>query len=126
MILFHLVDPAERDLPGDGAATFEDAESGERLPLRPRRLREKYQALVAGAPRRARAALAPGPGPTTCALDDRPAARSWRCTPISSAAGDESGALMGLGFLVPAFLAGLAALLVPLVLHLRHRERDRP
>lgn len=33
---------------------------------------------------------------------------------------------MGLGFLVPAFLAGLAALLVPLVLHLRHRERDRP
>ena len=33
---------------------------------------------------------------------------------------------MGLGFLVPAFLAGLTALLVPLVLHLRHRERDRP
>jgi len=33
---------------------------------------------------------------------------------------------MGLGFLVPAFLAGLAALLVPIVLHLRHRERDQP
>ncbi len=33
---------------------------------------------------------------------------------------------MGLGFLVPAFLAGLAALAVPILLHLRHRDRDRP
>jgi uncharacterized protein (DUF58 family) len=47
VILFHLLDPAERDLPGDGATTFEDAESGERLPLRPEVLREKYQAQVA-------------------------------------------------------------------------------
>lgn len=33
---------------------------------------------------------------------------------------------MGLGFLVPAFLAALAALAVPILLHLRHRDRDRP
>ncbi|MFO0095001.1 MAG: BatA domain-containing protein, partial [Gemmatimonadaceae bacterium] len=33
---------------------------------------------------------------------------------------------MGLGFLVPAFLAGLVALAVPLLLHLRHRDRDQP
>ena len=33
---------------------------------------------------------------------------------------------MGLGFLVPAFLAGLAALLIPLVIHLRQREWERP
>lgn len=32
----------------------------------------------------------------------------------------------GLGFLVPAFLAGLAALGLPVLFHLRHRERDRP
>lgn len=32
----------------------------------------------------------------------------------------------GLGFLVPAFLAGLAALALPILFHLRHRERDRP
>lgn len=31
-----------------------------------------------------------------------------------------------MNFLVPAFLAGLAALAVPLVLHLRHRDRDKP
>ena len=47
VILFHLLDPAERDLPGDGAATFEDLESGERIPLRPESLREKYRAEVA-------------------------------------------------------------------------------
>lgn len=46
VVLFHVLDPAERDLPGEGAATFEDAESGERLPLRPETLREKYQAAV--------------------------------------------------------------------------------
>ena len=33
---------------------------------------------------------------------------------------------MGLGLLVPAFLAGLAALVIPIVLHLRHRDKDRP
>ena len=46
VVLFHVLDPVERDLPGDGAATFEDAESGERLPLRPETLREKYRAAV--------------------------------------------------------------------------------
>jgi uncharacterized protein (DUF58 family) len=43
VILFHVLDPAERDLPGEGAATFEDAETGERLPLRPEALRERYR-----------------------------------------------------------------------------------
>ncbi len=33
---------------------------------------------------------------------------------------------MGLGFLVPLFLAGLAALAVPVLVHLRHRERNAP
>lgn len=33
---------------------------------------------------------------------------------------------MGLGFLVPAFLAGLAALAIPILIHLRHRDKDRP
>ncbi|MGQ0702666.1 MAG: DUF58 domain-containing protein [Gemmatimonadales bacterium] len=47
VILFHVLDPAERDLPGDAPATFEDAESGERLPLRPEALRQRYQAQVA-------------------------------------------------------------------------------
>lgn len=46
VIVFHLVDPAERDLPGDDDTTFEDAESGMLLPLKPADLRVKYQALI--------------------------------------------------------------------------------
>ena len=33
---------------------------------------------------------------------------------------------MNFGLLVPAFLVGLAALAVPVYLHLRHRDRDKP
>lgn len=33
---------------------------------------------------------------------------------------------MPFGFLVPAFLAGLAALAIPVLFHLRQRDRDRP
>lgn len=46
VVLFHLLDPAERDLPGEGSATFEDAETGERFPLRPELLRERYRAAL--------------------------------------------------------------------------------
>ncbi|MES2523350.1 MAG: DUF58 domain-containing protein [Gemmatimonadota bacterium] len=47
VIVFHIVDPGERDLPGDLPATYEDAESGTLLPLRPGVLRDKYKALLA-------------------------------------------------------------------------------
>ncbi|MFN2317244.1 MAG: BatA domain-containing protein [Gemmatimonadales bacterium] len=33
---------------------------------------------------------------------------------------------MPLSFLVPAFLAGLAALAIPVVMHLRHRDKEQP
>ncbi len=46
VIVFHLVDAAERDLPFTAATTFEDAESGTRLSLHPDDLRAKYKALV--------------------------------------------------------------------------------
>ncbi|MGV3707863.1 MAG: DUF58 domain-containing protein [Gemmatimonas sp.] len=46
VIVFHLVDVAERDFPYTAATTFEDAESGARLPLRPEDLRGKYQKLL--------------------------------------------------------------------------------
>ncbi len=46
VIVFHIVDPAELSLPGDMPATFQDAESGVLLPLRPGELRDKYQALL--------------------------------------------------------------------------------
>jgi len=46
VIVFHVIDPAERDLPGDMPATYEDAESGMLLPLQPGALRDKYKALL--------------------------------------------------------------------------------
>ncbi len=45
VLVFHLIDPAERDLPWTGPGNFEDAETGARLPLRPDALREHYQEL---------------------------------------------------------------------------------
>jgi uncharacterized protein (DUF58 family) len=46
VIVFHLVDSAERDFPFTAATTFEDAETGTRLPLRPDDLRAKYKQLL--------------------------------------------------------------------------------
>ncbi len=47
LILFHVLDPAERELPLDAPNTFEDSETGARIPLRPDQLREKYHGLMA-------------------------------------------------------------------------------
>ena len=48
VIVFHVLDPVELEFPFDEAATFEDLESGEHLPVIPGDLREKYQALIQG------------------------------------------------------------------------------
>jgi uncharacterized protein (DUF58 family) len=45
-IVFHLIDPHERDFPFSEPATFEDAETGTRLPIRPDELRPRYQRLL--------------------------------------------------------------------------------
>jgi uncharacterized protein (DUF58 family) len=42
VIVFHLVDASERDFPFTAATTFEDSESGVRLPIRPDDLRARY------------------------------------------------------------------------------------
>jgi len=42
LIVFHLVDSAERDFPFTAASTFEDAESGARIAVRPDELRPRY------------------------------------------------------------------------------------
>jgi hypothetical protein len=46
VMVFHVLDPAERDLPYDEPTSFEDLETGERLPTLPRRLRDGYRELV--------------------------------------------------------------------------------
>ena len=46
VMVFHLLDPAERELPYDGSLTLEDMETGETLPMVPKELREEYRTLV--------------------------------------------------------------------------------
>lgn len=45
-MVFHLLDPAELELPFQGPANFQDMESGESLPLIPEKLREGYKDLL--------------------------------------------------------------------------------
>jgi len=46
VLTFHLLDPAELELPYDAAAMFEDLESGERLPVVPEDQRIRYKTLL--------------------------------------------------------------------------------
>jgi uncharacterized protein (DUF58 family) len=47
VIVFQLLDPAELHFPDDAAASYEDLETGERMPVVPDYVREQYRALVA-------------------------------------------------------------------------------
>jgi len=46
VIVFHVLDPAELDFPFTEAMSFEDMETGDRMPVVPAALREQYRALV--------------------------------------------------------------------------------
>ena len=46
VVVFHILDPAERTFPFEEAGTFEDLETGDRLPADPEKMREEYQRLV--------------------------------------------------------------------------------
>ena len=48
VIVFHLLDPTELTFPFDAAQSFEDLETGERIPVVPDALRERYQQMVQG------------------------------------------------------------------------------
>jgi uncharacterized protein (DUF58 family) len=47
VMAFHVIDPAERSLPYQEAASFEDLETGERISVVPDTLRDRYQAAMA-------------------------------------------------------------------------------
>ncbi len=46
VVVFHVLDPAELEFPFDEAASFEDLESGDRMPIVPDALRDQYRTLV--------------------------------------------------------------------------------
>lgn len=47
VMVFHLLDPAELELPFEGVSDFRDMESGERIPVVPAKVREGYRVLLA-------------------------------------------------------------------------------
>ncbi len=119
-MLFHVLDPAEIDFTFDDAASFEDLESGEQLPVIPDALREQYRAMVQRAHRgaheqgqRATRGLQPA--------EYRGAARLRALQLHVDPRSTEPDPLMS--FLAPLFFAGLAALAVPVLIHLIQRER---
>lgn len=46
VIVFHVLDPAEIEFPYDDATSFQDLETGRKMPVVPEKLREQYRALV--------------------------------------------------------------------------------
>jgi len=46
VMVFHLLDPAELELPFEGASNFRDMETGLEVPLIPEKLRAGYRALL--------------------------------------------------------------------------------
>jgi uncharacterized protein (DUF58 family) len=46
LIVFHVLDPAELEFPYDGAANYEDLETGEKMPIVPEYVRAQYRKLV--------------------------------------------------------------------------------
>jgi len=46
VIVFHLLDPTELDFPFTEPASFEDVETGQKMPVVPDSLREQYRTLV--------------------------------------------------------------------------------
>ena len=48
LMVFHVLDPAEIRFPFDQPASYQDLETGERIPVVPAEVRERYRALVAG------------------------------------------------------------------------------
>ena len=120
VIVFHVLDPAEIDFPFTEAASFEDLETGARMPIVPASVREQYQALV----RQHTEALGRlfTDSRIDYALFNTVGAARPRAVPLPvGARAPEPGPLMS--FLAPALLAGLLAIAIPIVVHLVQRER---
>jgi uncharacterized protein (DUF58 family) len=76
VLVFHLLDPGERELPGVGDARFVDPETGEELPASAAELRREYREAVARALDEWRAALVPQGIDYVVVETDRPMARA--------------------------------------------------
>jgi uncharacterized protein (DUF58 family) len=78
VLVFHLLDPGERELPGVGDARFIDPETGEEVPASAADLRQEYRDAVARAIEEWRAALVPQGIDYVVVSTDQPMAHALR------------------------------------------------
>jgi uncharacterized protein (DUF58 family) len=78
VLVFHLLDPGERELPGMGDARFVDPETGEELPVSVADLRREYRDAVEHALREWHETLVPLGIDYTVVETDRPMAHALR------------------------------------------------
>jgi len=78
VLVFHLLDPGERELPGMGDARFVDPETGEELPVSVADLRREYREAVEQAIREWRDALVPLGIDYTLVETEKPMAHALR------------------------------------------------
>lgn len=78
VMVFHLLDPGERELPAVGYARFRDPETGEEIAASAAELRQEYRRAVAAALREWRDALSPEGMDHFVTETDRPLALSLR------------------------------------------------
>jgi uncharacterized protein (DUF58 family) len=78
VLVFHLLDPGERELPGVGDARFVDPETGEEVPASAADLRQEYREAVARAIDEWRAALVPQGIDYVVVSTDQPMAHALR------------------------------------------------
>ena len=121
LIVFQLLEPREIDFSFSDASNFIDMETGTKMPIIPEYLRKQYRELVqqhtgalskriGGIARRLRA------------VRHVEAARP-RAVLVPRVAAELQPGAIEVKFLAPAFLASLAAMAVPVIIHLIHRER---
>ncbi len=122
VIVFHVLDPAEIDFPYTDASRFQDLESGEEVPVVPEVFAEQYRQMM----KEHIEALT-----TKCSesridylqLDDVAAARRGAVQLPGQPRAADAGAVGACHFLAPLFFVGLAAIAVPILVHLIQRER---
>jgi uncharacterized protein (DUF58 family) len=129
LLIMHVLDPAERDLPFRENGALADLETGAVQTLVPAAVRDEYRRRVA-AHLAELERLARGAGvdyalfDTTMPLDHALARYLAGRQRLGRSRGSE--APMPLSLLAPWFLGGLALLAVPILVHLTRRDRTPP
>jgi hypothetical protein len=116
VLVFHILDPGERELPGAGDARFVDPETDEELPVSTADLRREYRLAVSARWRNGVTRWRRRGSITT--WRERISRWRTRCAPTCTSGSDSAD-----GFAEPPPAGPGAAVAVPIVLHLFQRQQ---